>query len=644
MTKCVSNKMITCIYFPRHTIICVILAASLLSLSGVAVYHSSSWIISDAWAQDFGGGADYGGYSSGDSGGDSSYGENGGDYGGYSSGDSGSDVPDSGTGTTDPGCGVLIDCGSGDNIGGGYDWSGNTGTGEDSSGTTDPGCGVLLICASSNGGSGSAPNNDDVNGGASDNGFAQFASRNSGGGPNTGTASELSGSQGESVSGSTTTRPVDDVPSTSDHTITGDPDIDNSILNDDPTMKTNSQNDDMAGKTITGSKKSDESFGIDSENIPQPTGKIFVYKTLENYIDTVDAYRSAYRKLYGTEPSDDRVMKSEWIREQFPGQDMQQLYQDYKRYKTETDAGPQLFSSTREEQEASIAAWKAQEQRVANFQKSIEDLGTMESSIAAAGAGYACMAFGCNPAQMSAAINMGSALGGLGDSLGGTMEHKNQLDALSHTVSEQNKDSGAEIGKLDPSSTSNEPTSRTTPKGESGGGLAFGSEIIPRGGGPPERGINIEPERILNEGSYNKGTSPERATLLGTDPAKGNKYDPYEGRVGAEIENNFGGFERSPHEGAEWISLSGPYKGKTFDLLGLPDKAVPYFQSNPNMFEKNYLSPDKNGQNTVDGHFHKSVDYVILDTRNMTPEQASQIIQYIYSKYDSQLNRLIILR
>ena len=44
-----------------------------------------------------------------------------------------------------------------------------------------------------------------------------------------------------------------------------------------------------------------------------------------------------------------------------------------------------------------------------------------------------------------------------------------------------------------------------------------------------------------------------------------------EGKAGAEIEETYGYFERfksTPDKKGDWISLSGEYKGKTFDEIG----------------------------------------------------------------------------
>ena len=62
--------------------------------------------------------------------------------------------------------------------------------------------------------------------------------------------------------------------------------------------------------------------------------------------------------------------------------------------------------------------------------------------------------------------------------------------------------------------------------------------------------------------------SPSRRQVLGTDPKRG--YIDYEGAIGEEIEARFGGFDRDPSGAGEWVGKSGSYKGKVFDLLGVP--------------------------------------------------------------------------
>jgi hypothetical protein len=79
-------------------------------------------------------------------------------------------------------------------------------------------------------------------------------------------------------------------------------------------------------------------------------------------------------------------------------------------------------------------------------------------------------------------------------------------------------------------------------------------------------------------------------------------------------------------------STSGTYKGKTFDLLGVPPEASSKFRMT------DFLE-------STDGHFRKTgLDYVVLDVRNMTPAQAETVMNHINSNYASQLQRLIVLK
>lgn len=122
----------------------------------------------------------------------------------------------------------------------------------------------------------------------------------------------------------------------------------------------------------------------------------------------------------------------------------------------------------------------------------------------------------------------------------------------------------------------------------------------------------------------------DRNKVLGTDPKRG--YIAHEGEVGALIESRYGGFERDKTGDAEWVSVSGAYKGKTFDLLGVPPgKSV--FHSDA--MEKFLPS--------VDSHFRKSINYVVLDVRYMNPEQKKNVLEYVNNKYSGEKSRLILL-
>jgi hypothetical protein len=128
----------------------------------------------------------------------------------------------------------------------------------------------------------------------------------------------------------------------------------------------------------------------------------------------------------------------------------------------------------------------------------------------------------------------------------------------------------------------------------------------------------------------NSHASPSRRQVLGTDPKRG--YIDYEGSIGEEIEGRFGGFDRDPSGAGEWIGKSGGYKGKVFDLLGVPPGKAQFH--GPTM--QRFLP-------SVDAHFLKQVDYIVLDIRFMTAAQKQVVLDYINSKWSAQMTRLIVL-
>jgi len=125
-------------------------------------------------------------------------------------------------------------------------------------------------------------------------------------------------------------------------------------------------------------------------------------------------------------------------------------------------------------------------------------------------------------------------------------------------------------------------------------------------------------------------TLEARRRALGTDSIRG--YLPYEGEVGALIEDWFGGLRRSPHRGADWIGTSGSYEGKTVDLIGLPRGASAFHSDNM----ENFLP-------AIDDHFLKSVDYIVLDVRFMTPAQKETVLRHINARWASEKSRLILV-
>jgi hypothetical protein len=116
----------------------------------------------------------------------------------------------------------------------------------------------------------------------------------------------------------------------------------------------------------------------------------------------------------------------------------------------------------------------------------------------------------------------------------------------------------------------------------------------------------------------------ERQEYLGTHSGS---YDPVEGEVGAMMEQRFGWFVRSVSAGADWVSLSGPYAGKSFDHMG-PRPGKPYVL-------KETLA-------SLKIHVGK-VDYVILDLRYMTASDRQAAVQYLESNHPEALGRVFPL-
>jgi hypothetical protein len=122
----------------------------------------------------------------------------------------------------------------------------------------------------------------------------------------------------------------------------------------------------------------------------------------------------------------------------------------------------------------------------------------------------------------------------------------------------------------------------------------------------------------------------ERKRVLGQDPKRG--YIEHEGAVGAQIEPTYGYFKRDPSGAAEWISLSGPHEGKTFDLVGIPPGRAGFH--GPDMAKFN---------RSVSKHFLKSVDFVVVDLKNVNPEQARSVKKHLKAKHSADNSRLILL-
>lgn len=78
--------------------------------------------------------------------------------------------------------------------------------------------------------------------------------------------------------------------------------------------------------------------------------------------------------------------------------------------------------------------------------------------------------------------------------------------------------------------------------------------------------------------------------------------------------------------------MSGPYRGKTFDLVGIPPG-------------KSHFHSDKLERflPSIDAHFRKQVDYIVLDVRYMNEAQKNKTLSYINEEYATDLDRLILV-
>lgn len=98
------------------------------------------------------------------------------------------------------------------------------------------------------------------------------------------------------------------------------------------------------------------------------------------------------------------------------------------------------------------------------------------------------------------------------------------------------------------------------------------------------------------------------------------------------MEEKYGYFKRfksNESKKGDWISLSGEYKGKTFDEFGgeINEFALNEFKRKSSQKTKYFKS--------IDTHFIKA-DYVILNLGQMkkiSPELYNETLQYITTKY-----------
>lgn len=72
--------------------------------------------------------------------------------------------------------------------------------------------------------------------------------------------------------------------------------------------------------------------------------------------------------------------------------------------------------------------------------------------------------------------------------------------------------------------------------------------------------------------------------------------------------------------------------GKTIDQIGIPanQKAINNFNL-------------KSFTESVKEHFNKSVDFILLDGRNMTPQQRKDVMKYIKQNHSKENSRLITI-
>jgi hypothetical protein len=134
----------------------------------------------------------------------------------------------------------------------------------------------------------------------------------------------------------------------------------------------------------------------------------------------------------------------------------------------------------------------------------------------------------------------------------------------------------------------------------------------------------VDPDLALIEQARTQ-TLDERQKILGADPARG--YLPHEGEVGAMIEARYGYFKRDESKASEWIGLSGPFKGKSFDLLGMPPG------------KGKYLNMDK-FKKSIDHHVIKQIDHPVIDLRELDEAQRKEVKDYVNATHSAHVGRI----
>lgn len=102
------------------------------------------------------------------------------------------------------------------------------------------------------------------------------------------------------------------------------------------------------------------------------------------------------------------------------------------------------------------------------------------------------------------------------------------------------------------------------------------------------------------------------------------KLRPAEVETGKRLSRKLGvPLAESPHDGADFIDPA----GKTYEAMGVPD-AAKYW-------------PQKKFLESIDKHFLKSVDYVVIDLTGFSEEQISIVKQYLSKLPPEQVAKLI---
>ena len=143
------------------------------------------------------------------------------------------------------------------------------------------------------------------------------------------------------------------------------------------------------------------------------------------------------------------------------------------------------------------------------------------------------------------------------------------------------------------------------------------------GGGGGVTGANVDDLAIART-----QTADQRREALGKDPIKGDV--PHEGEAGAYMEASYGFFKRDPSGAGEWVSLSGPYENKVFDLVGFPPSAAPHVKVSE--FNK-----------SIDWHVLKQIDYVVVDIRLFASDKRTAIKAHVDAKHAAHKARIIYL-